>query len=975
MILRRVVSLCSLLVFTTAHAAVELPPGLDKAWLNERIAEAQRVDKALVAGSVVPPGTDYLHATSEVAAYDDLVRDYPNLIDPPAAAQQQKVLTDHYFKDAKFAPFSSADDPAIQRIYAPKDGLVIIRDKKWGIPYIFGDTDGDAWFGAGYVTAEDRLPIMEALRFAGRAEAFELAGTAAAWMADAEFVRLYGYTEEELLQQAEDAWRVHWDPEDEDHPDQQAAHYPAGYVSGPEYDSADAKLTKIAFENYVAGINAYISLLHSGALPLPEALNETGHIPAPWGQGDVIAATMLVRALFGAGGGAELTNAARYLDFVGEFGGIVGPKVYDDLRNRLNHDAPVHTDDASFEYLAPNGIDPLGDNNDGNVMNFKPDAPGLQGYFERAFERFQSFFAGDPEAQSARNTTPADDLESLAEKSRIRWERLAWHTPYGRLDLTNGGGSMSNHMAVARSRSAFDRPILIGGPQAAYFSPEILFEYEMHGPTVHTRGGGFPGLGIGPVVGRADKYAWSPTAGNGDMIDTFVEKLCEPDGSPATEQSRHYLHNGECKPMHRRVIRRIADYSEGQIDLQGIPFSELTDIVAERTVHGPVIARGSVDGEPVAVSRARSTFLKEAHGAIALVSLATGKADTAENFHKKFSPMNLSSNWTYVNADEIAYWHAGLYPIKATTVDHDFPVWGTGDWDWSGMLHPFDQPHDANPQRGFFVSWNNRIAPNWGMQDVKWGFSSLYRADMFEDRILAVSGGEKRNQHRATITPVKLTQMMQEAGVTDFRGSHVVPVALRVLAAGEPQEGFELAKAMRVVLQSWVDNDAFPTLRRDGDGDDLHDHPGAAVMDAWWGPLIEAVFVPVIGDMGRIPLAYDNAPGPTGSAYQDGFYGHVWTQLSQVLGDEVQSPTHVNYCGGSTAEGEITPGDLAACAAALWSSLESAGQAAQVQYRSPDPGQWRALHEPEKIRFVPGAAVTMHWNNRPTYQTLNMFGE
>ena len=70
-------------------------------------------------------------------------------------------------------------------------------------------------------------------------------------------------------------------------------------------------------------------------------------------------------------------------------------------------------------------------------------------------------------------------------------------------------------------------------------------------------------------------------------------------------------------------------------------------------------------------------------------------------------------------------------------------------------------------------------------------------------------------------------------------------------------------------------------------------------MDAWWERLIRAVYDPVIGDAGRIPIGFDNAPGLQGSAYQDGFYGYLWTDLSMVLGDPVKSPTSQIYCGGS----------------------------------------------------------------------------
>ena len=76
--------------------------------------------------------------------------------------------------------------------------MTVVRDARWGEPTIFGATDADMAFGAGYVAAEDRLPIMELLRALGRGEAFELLGTVPAWLADAEIARLYGYTEEEF---------------------------------------------------------------------------------------------------------------------------------------------------------------------------------------------------------------------------------------------------------------------------------------------------------------------------------------------------------------------------------------------------------------------------------------------------------------------------------------------------------------------------------------------------------------------------------------------------------------------------------------------------------------------------------------------------------------------------------------------------------------------------------------------------------
>jgi len=139
-----------------------------------------------------------------------------------------------------------------------------------------------------------------------------------------------------------------------------------------------------------------------------------------------------------------------------------------------------------------------------------------------------------------------------------------------------------------------------------------------------------------------------------------------------------------------------------------------------------------------------------------------------------------------------------------------------------------------------------------------------------------------------------------------------------------------------------------------------------AIMDAWWEPLIRAVYDPVIGDASRIPLPFDNAPSSGGSAYQDGWYGYLWTDFSMALGDKISSPTSRIYCGGSR---EAT-GSLAACAPRVLAALKAAGD----KLGGDDPSAWSADAEGERIRFLPGAALSMQWVNRPTTQQLAMFG-
>src|SRR5206468_3744459 len=86
-----------------------------------------------------------------------------------------------FYKDASFGV--KAGDK--ERTYSPplrcpvgpsSCDVVIVRDKSFGVPHIYGATRAAVEYGAGYAVAEDRLFFMDALRHAGRAELSGFAG-------------------------------------------------------------------------------------------------------------------------------------------------------------------------------------------------------------------------------------------------------------------------------------------------------------------------------------------------------------------------------------------------------------------------------------------------------------------------------------------------------------------------------------------------------------------------------------------------------------------------------------------------------------------------------------------------------------------------------------------------------------------------------------------------------------------------------
>ena len=85
------------------------------------------------------------------------------------------------------------------------------------------------------------------------------------------------------------------------------------------------------------------------------------------------------------------------------------------------------------------------------------------------------------------------------------------------------------------------------GPQLGYYYPEIVQQIDLHGPGINAQGAAVPGLAMYILIGRTQNYAWSLTSAGHDVRDVFAEQLCEPDGSPPTRASTHYLFNGECR--------------------------------------------------------------------------------------------------------------------------------------------------------------------------------------------------------------------------------------------------------------------------------------------------------------------------------------------------------------------------------------------------------------------------------------------
>ena len=490
----------------------------------------------------------------------------------------------------------------------------------------------------------------------------------------------------------------------------------------------------------------------------------------------------------------------------------------------------------------------------------------------------------------------------------------------------------SNALLLGASRSATDRPLFVAGPQVGYYYPEILLELDLQGGGIAARGASFPGISFYVLLGRGRDYAWSATSANSDVIDHFVETLCGGD-------DRRYVFRGECREMET--------FDAGV--LRGPPGVAARRLVFRRTVHGPVIGYATVGGRRVAISSARSTRGREILSALAFQDLNTNRVTSAQAFLRSMNQLEFTFNWFYADDRDIAMFSSGRYPVRGS-VDLGLPTDGTGDHEWRGFAEFREHPRVINGQ-GLILNWNNKPQLGFPAADDNWAYGSVQRVDLLANAVAV------RGKHTLTT----LVAAMNRAATQDLRAVEIVPVLEEVLRTGPAPS--PRADSMLLTLSAWSQNGG---SRLDRDLDGKIDDPGAAILDAAWPRLTDAVMRPVLGPLvdrlGRL-LARDDPANPGGSAYYGGWYGYVDKDLRTVLGRPVRAAYRTRFCGA---------GDLAACRASLWAALEAAGDELAAA-QGPNPAAWRADATGERIRFSGFLPNTMRWSNRPTFQQVVSF--
>ncbi|MEJ7614892.1 MAG: penicillin acylase family protein [Candidatus Fervidibacter sacchari] len=516
---------------------------------------------------------------------------------------------------------------------------------------------------------------------------------------------------------------------------------------------------QLVLKAFADGVNAIIAQVNAGKRPMPQRLKDLGVTRLrPWKVTDTIAIAHMMAERFGSSGGEELR--------------MMQLRLY--LQLRFGAQAMSVLNDLAWQNDPTSPTTVTGDTGQG-TRKTQPKKQTLN-------------FVPCP-------VSPVPLLTAI--RIAEEWDSIEWCK---RLGLFTRFGSYA--MVVAPKKSATGNPLLVGGPQMATGTPSIAYEIALYCPKFEVRGMTFPGIPI-VLIGMNRYLAWTTTSGAGDNVDIFVEHLSK-------ESKYRYMHNGEWRPMERRVELIFVKGKDEPVQVEVC-----------RTVHGVVLSWDEKAG--IAYARAKAYWGKEL-GALRAI-YAFHKATNIKEFAEACRYIATSHNFFVATKDgDIGFWFCGRYPVRAEGIDPRFPTPGTGEFDWKGFV-PFEKlPQQINPPKGFFANWNNKPAPWWDNGDLpRWG--AIHHVKRIIDLL----------RSKPKLTLEDLRRFVVDIEGYDVRADFFKPLLLR---------------AIRRVAANDVELKMVADLLKRWDNQRSEGSVAATIFDAWFEAMQDIVFSDDLGDFG-----------------------------------------------------------------------------------------------------------------------------
>ncbi|GAB3629290.1 penicillin acylase [Pandoraea terrae] len=775
-----------------------------------------------------------------------------------------------------------AASPAMARTAAPAtpaaaaapatQGVTIKRDE-YGVPHIYANTVYGLFYGYGYAIAQDRLFQMEMAKRSTQGTVAEVLG--------GKFVDF------------DKSIRANYWP-----------------ASIERQLSALPQRERDILEGYAAGMNAWIAQVRAQpGSKLPKQFTDFGFQPSNWDAFDVAMVFVGTMANRFSDATSELDNLALVTALKDKYGADKGMALFNELKWLVNPDAPTTVPASEGSYAVKVGPQPgVTSSSSAQILpRYDGPAPML--------------------ARLARGSDGALLHEAPADNAATM---LAQFAQFGQPGPA-GFPTTSNMWIVGKSKALDAKAIMLNGPQFGWFAPAYTYGIGLHGAGFDLVGNtpfGYPCI----LFGHNGKISWGSTAGFGDDIDMFAEKV-----DPANPN--RYFHNGQWRDMEKRVeIIKVKDGAPVMLDVY-------------RTVHGNVMQRD--DARHVAYAKGRAWDGLEVQSLLAWTHQA--QAHDWKSWTADASRHALTINWYYADRDgNIGYVHTGKYPDRRPGHDPRLPVPGTGEWDWRGLLPFSTNPKVYNPKQGWIANWNNSPQKGYPASDL---FAFLWGG---ADRVAEI---DERLKARDKLGVDEMWQILKETSAVDVNRRHFLPFIEHATASLPTTD---VRRVLALQLAAW------DGLNRDDTHTGHYDTAGPAIMDAWLSAMLKRT----LGEV--VPAPYDKwflasgyatpQDGPTGSAN----IGNGSKVLYEALrGDKAGVPQTFDIFAGKPHD-EVILAALGDAAAALKTKLGD------------DPSAWRAPTVPLTFRAnnffgVPQANAaeavrTPVYMNRGTENDLIIFG-
>lgn len=398
-------------------------------------------------------------------------------------------------------------------------------------------------------------------------------------------------------------------------------------------------------------------------------------------------------------------------------------------------------------------------------------------------------------------------IEKVADSILERRARFEKHSKEISFPLSIG----SYAVVLGPKKTVTGNAMILGGPQAGFTAPGFLYEIGLHGPDIDILGSSFIGYPF-IMFGTTNEVAFSSTAGYGNVVDIFIEEL-HPD------DNLKYKYKNQWLDMEKRSETFYVKNEEGELVEQYNEFY--------RTEHGPVIF---IDEEnKVAYSKAWTFRGTEAQTWSS--NLKTNWAKDVDEFTTAAKKGTLSLNRFSADKEgNIAYYHAGNYPIRDERVDVRFPTPGTGEFEWQGFYDSELNPYEKNPEKAYFANWNNKPADEWHNGELCFNWGSDHRVQHYIDYI----------ESNSDFTLEKLDKGNYHSSLVVLRTKEFKPLLLNRLTKICDDE------ALKEIIDNLVD---WNNLGEDLDGDEHYDSPALTIFAKWWTVIYDEVFKNKLGDL------------------------------------------------------------------------------------------------------------------------------